>query len=334
MTQPSGQSEAEDNPVVSIVLVNYRTPAMTLDCLASVEQHCRAVSYEIIVVDNNSGDDSVERLRESPIAMILLPLADNGGFGAGCNAGARVARGRYIYLLNTDTLMVEDSVGVLADFLDRTPSAAAVGSRLKRPDGTMQHSALYFPTPLRVLIGSELLGGALGRRFPSLLKTLSMLVPEDTLTEPCPVDWCAGASLMIRASAYREVGGFDERFFLYCEETDLCKRLLSVGGTWFHPGTTVIHLEGASHGEGEISDRRMGYAAAGRRLYYRKHHSLPGAFICNLADGGGALAKGLVWWVVALIRGGADARCRAKRHLAYARNYFRYSYPLETVTDS
>lgn len=315
-------------PLVSIVLVNFRTPAMTLDCVASLARHCRAVSSEIIVVDNGSGDNSLERLRDAAVPLIIEPLSVNVGFGGGCNAGARVARGKYIYLLNTDTLMEEDSVGVLAGFLERTDSAVAVGSRLRRPDGTLQRAAFRFPTPLRVLLGAENVGEVLERRFPALRDRLSLFIPEERLATPCRVDWCSGASLMIRASAYHEIGGFDEDFFLYAEEIDLCHRLLRFGETWFTPETAVIHLEGASHEEGPISNRRMGYMAAGRRLYYRKHHSFAGACLCNLADGGGALAKGVALRLAGLFGRNQAAKRRAMEQLAYARNYFRYSYPL------
>lgn len=333
MTDPEPQPQRGDSgtPLVSIVLVNFRTPAMTLDCVASLASHCLAVSSEIIVVDNGSGDNSPERLRDAAVPLVLVPLPVNVGFGGGCNAGARVAKGKYIYLLNTDTLMEEDSVGILADFLERTDSAVAAGSRLRRPDGTLQRAAFLFPTPLRILLGAENVGEVLERRFPLLRDKLSLFIPEERLATPCRVDWCSGASLMIRASAYHELGGFDEDFFLYAEEIDLCKRLLRFGETWFTPETTVIHLEGASHEEGPISGRRMGYMAAGRRLYFRKHHSFSGACLCALADGGGALAKGAVLGLAGLVRRNAATKRRAMEQLIYARNYFKYSYPLRTL---
>ncbi len=323
------ESASAPAPLVSIVLVNFRTPGLTLDCVASLERHCRAVPFEIIVTDNASGDDSLARLRESGAPLVVVPLPVNVGFGGGCNAGARVAKGKYIYLLNTDTLMEEDSVAALANFLETHPSAVAVGSRLRHADDTMQKAAFLFPTPLRVFFGAEHVGEAIERRIPALRGMLSLFIPEERLTEPCRVDWCSGASLMIRAEAYHGVGGFDETFFMYAEEVDLCRRLRAYGETWFFPGTTVRHLEGASHGEGPVSPRRMGYMAAGRRLYYKKHHSFPGACLCNLADWGAALTKGVTLFAASLLNRNPGTRRRAMGHLLYARNYLRYSYPLK-----
>ncbi len=274
-----------DTPLVSIVLVNFRTPKMTLECLDSLHQHCRSIPTEIIVVDNGSYDDSLDRLAHAPTRPVIVPLPVNVGFGAGCNAGAQAARGTYIYLLNTDTLMEEDSVRVLADFLDTHANAVAVGSKLRHADGKVQQSALYFPTPLRVFFG-----GAAGQRFPALRKHVSMFLPEELLHTPRQVDWCVGASLMIRADAYRKCGGFDESFFLYAEEIDLCHRLAQYGEIWYTPETTVVHLEGASL-EGEISPQRMAFMAAGRRYYYRKYYSRLGALVCNLADSGARWSK-------------------------------------------
>ncbi len=315
-------------PLVSVVLVNYKTPAMTLDCLESLSRHCRSVPAEIIVADNNSGDDSVERLRKSSVPLVVVPMPVNLGFGGGCNAGARLARGRYIYLLNTDTLMRDDNIRILVDFLEQKPAAVAVGSRLCYPDGTRQRSAFNFPSPWRVFFGAEGIGEALERRFPFLGGKLSMFVPDERLARPCRVDWCHGASLMFRADAYRQVGGFDEGFFMYAEELDLCRRLTPLGEIWYTPETTVVHFEGASHAEGPISDRRMGYMAAGRRRYYQKHHSFLGAALCNLADGGGSLAKGAVLWLMALFNRNPKVKRRAALQLTYARNYFKYTYPL------
>ncbi len=176
-----------------------------------------------------------------------------------------------------------------------------------------------------MFFGAEGVGEAIERRVPFLRGRLSLFIPEERLREPRPVDWCSGASLMVRADAYRAIGGFDEDFFVYASEVEFCKRLHDQGEIWFLPDTTIIHLEGASH---TVSDRRMGYMAAGRKLYYKKFHSFPGACLCNLADWGGALAKGIVLrTAAALLRENPKTLRRAQELLSYARNYFRYSYP-------
>ncbi|MDR1744870.1 MAG: glycosyltransferase family 2 protein [Planctomycetota bacterium] len=310
-------------PLVSIVLINFRMPEMTLGCVASIARHCRG-PVEIIVVDNNSGDDSLEKLRESAVPFVTVPSPVNTGFSGGCNAGARAAMGKYIYLLNNDTLREDDSAGILADFLEKNPGAVAAGSGLRFPDGTPQRAAFLFPAPLRVFFGAEHVGEAVERRIPALRGALSMFIPEERVQKPCRVEWCSGASLMVRAEAYRAVGGFDEDFFVYAAEVEFCKRLVPYGETWFVPGTTVIHLEGASQ---PISDRRMGYMAAGRKLYYKKFHSFPYACLCNLADCGGALAKGIALRAAGLFSRNPKTRRRAMEQLTYAKNYFRYSYP-------
>lgn len=321
------RSADQKQPLVSFLLVNYRTPDLTLACLESIHRHCRNPRYEVVVVDNASGDDSPARLRTGPAPITLVTSPVNLGFGGGCNLAARQARGRYLYLLNTDTELGEDSAAVLAEFLEKRPSAVAVGSRLIGPDGQTQASAAYFPSWLRLVAGREKMSTALQVRFPGLSERLTYFLPQTSLQEPRRVDWCVGASLMVRAAAYTRVGGFDENFFMYAEEVDLCRRLAGEGEIWFTPATTVLHLDGASS-PAQLSDQRLRYIAAGHRLYFRKHLPRAKCWLYVATDYGCALIKGLVWRLLALGGQRQSRLAKAAWHWRYARNYFKISYPL------
>lgn len=329
MDLAEGNQAHLNEPLVSFLLVNYRSPEMTLNCLDSIDRHCRKIKHEILVVDNGSGDDSLERLAGAPTPIKLISSPANLGFGGGCKRAAREASGRYFYLLNTDTVLREDSAAILADFLDRNPDAVAAGSRLALPDGQTQPSAACLPSFWRIAAGRDIIGSLIYKHWPALGKQFVFFLPQDLLSRPRPVDWCVGASLMVRSSAYRQIGGFDENFFLYAEELDLCRRLATYGQVWFTPETTVTHLDGGSS-QGRISARRLSYIAAGHRYYYRKHHGRLSANLYVAADFGGALVKSFIWRLLAWGAQGAARRDKAAWNWTYARNYFKISYPLKS----
>lgn len=314
-------------PKISFILVNYRTPDLTVACIRSIQKNTLTSPHEIVLADNASGDGSTERIRAECPEVVMIEAPGNYGFGAGCNAAAAGASGEYFYLLNTDTLLHEDSAAALARFLDGKPEAVAVGSALHYPDGSHQASASYFPTLFSIVAGREVISGMLHRLWPAAARLIMASPPEESLTAPVRVGWCVAASLMVRAEAYRAVGGFDEDFFMYAEEMDLCLRLSRLGEVWFTPETSVLHLEGASGGT-ELNAMRLARIAAGHRLYFGKHYSRSKAWAFLFAWRLSSCIKYLVWRTVALVTRSPRHCNKAEWHRLFLQNFSRLTYPL------
>lgn len=322
MTQQKG-----DSPLISFILVNYRTPDLTIACVRSIQRFSTTYPVEIVIADNASGDDSVERLRSELSGIVLVEEKRNWGFGAGCNAAARAAGGDFFYLLNTDTLLLEDSAAILADFLAAKPQAVAVGSRLQYPDGTRQISACNFPTYLSLLAGRDAFVDVLHRFLPSAARHFMACPPEDLLREPLRVDWCVGASLLVRADAYRRVNGFDEDFFMYADEMDLCLRLSRLGEIWYTPATSILHFEGGSDGM-DMNASRVARIVAGQRLYYQKHFPRPKAALYLWTWRLTSYAKYCFWRIASAVTGKPEHKNKVRWHELFLRHFNDLRYPL------
>lgn len=309
-------------PVVSVVVVNYRTPKLAAECLDSLRRHQGPVPAEALVVDNASGDGSAEYLAGAAPWARVVRSGRNLGFGGGCNLGAGQCLGRHLFFLNPDAVVHEDTPGILSGFLDEHPGAAVVGCAIRDAAGNVQPSAAYFPSLLRVLAGRDVLSGLVRRRLPRmtrLARALTFYLPPGELAADCRVDWVVGAAFMVRRDVFEAVGGFDESIFLYGEEIDLQKRIAGRGGeVWFTPRTSVTHLEAQSLG-GSDSPERLARVAAGHRRYYRMHH---GAFGGTLMAGVEVLAsavKWVVWAAVCLVAPTTGRRGKLRWHANYLR---------------
>jgi len=266
---------------VQVVIVNYRTADLVVDCLRSLASEIETVSdCRVIVVDGGSGDGSAVRLMNSIQTegwsgwVELLPLAENCGFAAGNNAAIRPLLDRpnppeYVLLLNPDTIVRPGAIRELVQFMEANPKVGIAGSRLEDPDGTPQRSAFRFPT-----VTSEFESGMrLG--FVSRLFRKFVLAPPVREDEHS-TDWVAGASMMIRWQVIAEVGLLDENYFLYYEETDYCLQARrACWPCWYVPSSRVVHLVGQSSGVTNPNNwpkRMPRYWFDSRRRYYRKNH--------------------------------------------------------------
>jgi len=289
---------------VEVVIVNYRTSALVVDCLASLAGEVggsRRVS--VTVVDNASDDGSADEI-EGAIARDgwgdwarLVRAPRNGGFAYGNNLAIRAAIESasppdHLLLLNPDTRVRPGAVHALADFLDSHPRAGFAGSRLEHPDGEQQHSRFRFPSILREFEGCARLGAVC-----RLLPRASVAIPLDDSDDPLQVDWLSGASLMVRADVIRDVGPMDEGYFLYYEETDYCRAAARFGWTcWFVPTSRVVHLVGRSTGvtnAADLAKRRPSYWYESRRDYFRKHHGVLYSLMADAAAVAGASTQRL-----------------------------------------
>lgn len=279
-----------------IVLVNYGTAPMTLEATAAAVQAARELDcpWSIGVVDNRSPDDSVAVLQRGIDAqraaatpgweqVSLLASAENGGFGAGNNLLIRPALAadpapEYVYLLNTDAFPEAGSLLTLKRFMDAHPRAAAAGSYIHGVEGEPHTTAFRFPS-----VASEFEEGI-------RLGLVTRLLERRRVSLPIPaaeteVDWVAGASMLLRTAALRESGLFDERFFLYFEETELCLRLRRRGWqTWYVPQSAVAHIGGATTGLKELRRRRVPrYWLDSRYHYFTVSHGWFCMLLANLA---------------------------------------------------
>jgi N-acetylglucosaminyl-diphospho-decaprenol L-rhamnosyltransferase len=250
---------------IAVAIVNFNTRGYLQACLATVQAES---PREIVVVDHASTDRSAEMVRAEFPQVVLLAKSTNPGYGVGANEAIASCTCPYVLLLNSDTLLPPGTLRALSTYLDRHPQAALVGPRLVNPDGTLRPSCYAFPGPVNMLLESTGFFRLLAR-VPVLRNCHLRSWPHDRSRV---VPWVMGAALAIRRQAFEAVAGFDESFFMYNEEVDLCYRLRRSG--WqvhFTPVVTVVHDEGAStrqerehmHAEWYISSMR----------FYRQHYS-------------------------------------------------------------
>ena len=294
------------NPIVSAVIVSYDTRELTIQC---VDTFCRTLgdmSAEVMVVDNASTDGTVAAIRAGFPEVQVFAQPRNIGFGAANNVALQKARGEFFLLLNSDAFPEPDAVQRLVDYLRRHPGAGVVGPRLLNRDGSLQPSCYRFPSP--------------GRAWLENLWVASLLPPGSPWgdfrrwghDEERDVDWVSGACLLIRREAYAAVGAFDERFFMYQEETDWQRRLRDRG--WrvgFTPAARVMHFGGASGAADQVRINRHFFESLDR--YEWKHHGLAGLVSVRLAMIVGCFLRTLLWTTVLLVpKRRKRARSKAK----------------------
>lgn len=276
---------------VIVVVLNYRTPELSVQAAVSAAQALEGFGGAIVLVDNASGDGSCEAMagdvagRDWPgeLAVRVLQSGKNGGFGAGNNFGIRAGfalcpDAEFVYVLNPDAEVASDAIRALVAHLDSHPEAGIAGSYISGEDGEDHCSAFRFPT-----LASEFEGAARTGPITRLLRdrVLPMHVPEAS----GPVGWIVGASMLIRRETLEKIGLFDEAFFLYFDETDLCKRALDAGiETHFVRNSRVVHIGSVSTGMKTWS-RMPRYWFESRWYYFCKHHGRAYALTatgCNL----------------------------------------------------
>jgi len=261
-------------PDVTAILVNYNAGNELAVALRSIQSDCAQVEWEAVVVDNASSDNSAAIVETFPRATLIRNPA-NVGFGRAVNQAAAVARAPRLLLVNPDCRLVSGAISTLRSVLDAEPSCAVVGPRIFDPDGTVQGSARGDPDMLTGLFGRT---GALRLLLPFLPVARRNVVVEDAVrtgASSVVVDWLSGACMLIRRDAFTAAGGFDERFFLYWEDADLCRRLRNRGfQVRYVPGASAVHQVGRSSQTARRSSIRAFHASA--YLYYATHVA-PGA---------------------------------------------------------
>ncbi len=248
--------------IVSIILVNYNGGQVVIDCLDSLQKTLQTIAHEVIVVDNASTDSSADQIETLFPAVHLVRQSHNRGFGTGNNRGASLAKGEFLLLLNTDTLLTDDILPYLVDLMRHDPTIGIIGPRLLNPDGGFQRS-----TAPEIGIWGEC--QALKQQFDDRTHRHRL----DQPTKMQDIDIVLGAALLIRKGLFDALSGFDETFFMYFEESDLCIRAQEKG--WkviYAPSVSLIHLGGYS--VSKTPDKlRLEYRRS-QLYYYQKHRPI------------------------------------------------------------
>lgn len=247
---------------VSIIIVNYNGGDVIVDCLASIFQHFTQPQVEVIVVDNDSRDGSPELIEQKFPQVKLLRQSDNLGFGAANNIGANQAQGTYLFLLNSDTLIQANILPAFIDKLESLPDMGIVGPRLLNPDGSFQLSTAY-----EIGLWGEwrTLQEVRQYRQPANRSALAQQYDTDQF-----VEIVVGAAMLMRRSHFMQIGGFDESFFMYFEESDLCQRFRDAGYRLLYtPDVSLVHIGGYS--VAQVAGKMAAEYRRSQRYYYQKH---------------------------------------------------------------
>jgi len=224
---------------LSIVILNYKTKGLVKQCIRNVMVSTANLDYEIIVVDNNSEDGIEEMLSENFPEIKFIQTGNNLGFAAGNNAGIKHTKGRYVMTLNPDVTVLNGSIKKMHEFMEANSNVGIVGPKLINPDGSFQISCRTFQTPKYILYRRTPLG-----MLPFAKRQLDkhLMLDFDHLSNK-EVDWFLGACMLIRKEVLEKVGLFDERFFMYLEDMDLCRRVwMNNYKVYYLSGAEMVHL--------------------------------------------------------------------------------------------
>jgi GT2 family glycosyltransferase len=302
------------HPDLTIVIVNWNGRDLLRACLPTLAT--TPLCTQIIVVDNHSTDDSLAVLRSEFSGVHVVANPTNAGFAVANNQGMRLARGRYILLLNSDTMVIGDALATLVHFMDENPSVGACGPQLLNEDGTLQPSGRAFPTVGRAMLALL--------PVPAWLRaaTLPGLERRD-YSQIQPVDELSGAALCLRRTALDNVGLFDEDFYFFGEDVDLCRRLQKDGwGVVYVPTARVFHLWGGSRRQ--LSQEMSLLSQRAQVLLMRKHRPGPAALAMTVFALLLTVLKATARTLMALRRQDSAAALQTlRRHLYEARRLLR-----------
>lgn len=255
---------------VSVILVNYNTAQLTLNAIKSVYKLTSELKFEIILVDNCSSDNSIELINQNFPEVIIIKNKKNIGFGKANNKGFEVAKGKYYFLLNTDTYLLNNAIKILYDFMENpyNQNVGVVGAKLFKPNGEYCVSDGRFPN-YKLFVKGSFLKYFYNKDYYSNEQFEPIFKSDKTTYE---TDYVSGADFFVRRDIIEKVGGFDNRFFLYAEETELCyriKKMIPSTKCVVNPQAKIVHI-----GQGSISNKLVNKKKRlrfinGTTIYYR-----------------------------------------------------------------
>ncbi|MFQ5823193.1 MAG: glycosyltransferase family 2 protein [bacterium] len=252
---------------VSIIIVNHNTKELLKELLTSITQNVKNISYEVIVVDNNSTDGSCELFKTNFTKVTLIANKSNFGFSKANNQAAKLTKGKNILFVNSDTIVCENAIERMFAFLEKEKSTAVVGCKLLNKDNSLQRSCGIFPR----LLTEFYFRTFLNRIFPTSKIFGSFKLGSWDYSSVLEVDWVSGACLMIRKEIFDQIGGFDEHLYMYYEDVDLCLRVKKLGWKiYFTPNASVYHLHGGSWERNR--EIPIFNSCISSLYFFRKHH--------------------------------------------------------------
>lgn len=253
---------------LSCIIVNYHNSAPLKSCLESVYRTLRKISFEVIIVDNSQNDPGMVFLKESYPQVKVIQNATNVGFAKANNQAALSAQGDTLLFLNPDTILTDQAIEKMVAHLESNQDIGALGPKVLNTDGSVQYSCRRFPTLMTGFFNRYSL---LSRWFPSNPYTVQYLMKDFNHIENREVDWLSGCCLMVPRAVFEKVGGFDEHYFLFNEDVDLCRAIAQHGfKVMYFPLAEITHHVSTSNSKVpvEIIIKRH----RGMRHYYEKHH--------------------------------------------------------------
>ncbi len=247
---------------IGVIILNYNSSELTINCVNSIIEHSKSsLKYSIVIVDNNSRNEEFVKLDElkSTGGLSIIRNERNQGFGGGIMTGVEACNSKYYFFLNNDTLLLNDNIKLLFDFMERTPNAGVCAGQMFDPDLKPGINFNYIPDLKLKLLGSGLLRIFSKKKYPK---------KGARFKDPVEVPVLNGSSLFVRASIFLEVGGFDPEFFLYCEEEDLAIRMKKAGFySYLVPEAQHIHFQGQS----SMSGNKINYPYL-KEFYISQHY--------------------------------------------------------------
>ncbi len=251
--------------MVSFIIVNYKSLQYLENCINSITEIVSSTPFEIIII-NNSPEENLLKLKKGKENVIIIDN-QNTGYSSGCNLGAKLAKGDLLFFLNPDTILLNDFFPTLFEYF-RNKNFGAIGLKLYNQHKGFQISFGRYPT----IIG-EIKNKKIKNAFRKGKQQIIKEIESNYQYKPSIVDWVSGAALIIRKSVFEQVGGFNERFFLYYEDADLCKRVAELGlKNYFFPFSNIIHLE-AENIRDNFSEIYI-YAKKSQLEYYKLHNGI------------------------------------------------------------
>lgn len=270
-----------DDPTLVVAIISHSNRTDLLQALDSLVDDELRTELKVVVLDNASSDESAEAIKAAYSTVTVIEQPYRAGFGANHNTIIRSTHSAYVLLLNDDAKVAKGTIDALVDLMDANPRVAAAGPRVRRRDGKEVESAWRFPSLLAVTLFALTAG-----RYRSA---------QSRVEHPRHVDQLSGCALMLRRSALDDVGLFDEDFYMYGEDADLCMRLQAAGWeSWIQPSATVYHAGGSS--SAGLAPARVVEEWRSRQRFWRKHYGAVTAIICGIL-------RGLPYGVAGLVLG-------------------------------
>lgn len=312
---------------LSIIIVSYKVKDHILSCLSSIFENRADWPLEVILVDNNSKDSTVDMIKDDFKNVIIIENDRNLGFAVANNQGLKKATGEYILFLNPDTKVLPETFDKSIAFLENNPEAGAVGCRILNPDGTLQYSCKSYPSFWNYFFESTFLY----KLFPKNRWIGKFYMTNFDYAEVKEVDVVSGAYLLMRSRLLEEIGGWDERFFIYSEETDLCYRIKKSGKKiYFIPQAQIIHWGGKSTSQSPVEMFKQDHKS--RYLFMRKHYNMITIFFSECIIFIGVCLRTALWGLLNIFRtlfrkpGAEEARLKSGIFFRLFQWYLKFEF--------